>query len=106
VPPFTANYSRLYRWLGFVLAERLNTIRRRFKHVAEVTYEALACGLPVVTTRATGSVVRDRREGRIVPERDPKALADAIEQIVEDGALRDQLAIAARQRAHEFTWEK
>jgi glycosyltransferase involved in cell wall biosynthesis len=34
VPPFTANYSRLYRWLGFVLAERLNTIRRRFKHVA------------------------------------------------------------------------
>ena len=38
---------------------------------AEVTYEAIAAGVPVVTTRAAGSVVRDGIEGRIVPERDP-----------------------------------
>ena len=43
---------------------------------AEATYEALAAGLPVVTTRAAGSVVRDGIEGRIVPEQDPVALAD------------------------------
>src|SRR6185503_19097558 len=42
---------------------------------AEVTYEALACGVPVITTPEAGSVVRDGVEGRIVPSRDPEALA-------------------------------
>jgi glycosyltransferase involved in cell wall biosynthesis len=73
---------------------------------AEVTYEALAAGLPVITTKSAGSVVRDGIEGRIVPERDPKALASAIQELVEDRALRDRMALAARERAKEFTWER
>lgn len=73
---------------------------------AEVTYEAFAAGLPVITTRAAGSVARDGIEGRIVPERDSNTLADAIEQLVEDRALRERMATAARERARDFTWEK
>jgi glycosyltransferase involved in cell wall biosynthesis len=73
---------------------------------AEVTYEALAAGVPLVVTPAAGSVARDGVEGRIVPERDPAALADAIEQVVEDRALRARLAQNARERALDFTWEK
>jgi glycosyltransferase involved in cell wall biosynthesis len=73
---------------------------------AEVTYEALAAGVPVITTRAAGSVARDGIEGRIVPERDSNTLADAIEQLVEDRALRDRMATAARERARDYTWEK
>ena len=72
---------------------------------AEVTYEAIAAGVPVVTTRAAGSIARDDIEGRIVPERDSEALADAIEQIVEDRAARDRMAHAARERARDYTWE-
>jgi glycosyltransferase involved in cell wall biosynthesis len=73
---------------------------------AEVTYEALAAGLPVITTRAAGSVVRDGIEGCIVPERDADALAEAIEELVEDRALRDRTAVAARKRAWDYTLEK
>ena len=73
---------------------------------AEVTYEALACGLPVVTTRAAGSVVRDGIEGRLVPERDAATLAAAIVEIVDDREKRDRMAAAARERAKEFTWER
>lgn len=73
---------------------------------AEVTYEALAAGLPVITTRAAGSVVRDGIEGRIVPERNADALADAIGQLVEDRPLRERMAAAARERARDYTWEK
>lgn len=73
---------------------------------AEVTYEALAAGVPLVTTRAAGSAARDEVEGLTVPERDPVKLATAIERIVTDRALRDRLAAAARERAREFTWEK
>ena len=54
--------------------------------------------VPVVTTRAAGSVVRDGIEGRIVPERDPVALADAIAEIVEDRDKRARMSVAARER--------
>ena len=73
---------------------------------AGVTYEALAAGVPVVTTPAAGSVVRDGIDGRIVPERDPAALADAIAGIVEDRARRALLSAAARERARDYTWER
>jgi len=39
--------------------------------------------------------VTDGVEGRIVPERDAGALAEAIEQIVKDRALRDRMSAAA-----------
>ena len=73
---------------------------------AEVTYEALASGVPVVTTAAAGSVVRDGVEGRIVPARDAEALAEAVAGIVGNRALRAGMAAAARERAREFTWEE
>lgn len=73
---------------------------------AEATYEALACGVPVVTTSEAGSVVRDGVEGRIVPSRDLETLANAIAETVEDREKRTQMALAARERAREFTWER
>jgi glycosyltransferase involved in cell wall biosynthesis len=73
---------------------------------AEVTYEALAAGLPVITTEATGSVVRDGIEGFIIPERDAEALANRIEELVENRQLRDRMAAAARKRAQDYTWDK
>lgn len=73
---------------------------------AEVTYEAMAAGVPLVVTKAAGSVARDGIEGLIVPERDSDALADAIESIIENRGLRTTMAAAARERAREFTWDK
>ena len=73
---------------------------------AETTYEALACGVPVVTTLEAGSVVRDGVDGRIAPSRDPGALANAIAEIVEDRQKRERMSRAARDRAHDYTWER
>jgi len=73
---------------------------------AEATYEALACGVPVVTTLEAGSVVRDGIDGRIVPSRDPEALANAIAEIVEDRQKRERMSRAGRDRAHDYTWER
>ena len=70
------------------------------------TYEALALGIPVVTTPSTGSVVRDGIEGYIVHERDPEGLAEAVARIVEDRGLRETLSARARLRAAEFTWAR
>ena len=73
---------------------------------AEATYEALAAGVPVVTTPEAGSVVRNGIEGLIVAPRDPETLANGIAEIVEDREKREQTARAARERAREFTWER
>lgn len=73
---------------------------------AEVTYEALAAGVPVITTAAAGSVVRDGIEGRIVAERDSAGLAEAIAEVVGDREMRERMATAAGARAREFTWER
>ncbi len=77
-----------------------------FEGSAEVTYEALASGLPVITTPAAGSVVRDGIEGFIVPERDPNALAERIRQLMNDRALRERMSAAAKERARHFTWKQ
>jgi glycosyltransferase involved in cell wall biosynthesis len=73
---------------------------------ALVTYEAMACGLPVVTTPNAGSLVRDGVEGFIVPIRDPDALAERMERLRANARLRQALGRAARMRAEEFTWEQ
>lgn len=73
---------------------------------ALVTYEALACGLPVVTTPNAGSVVRDGSEGFIVPIRDVDALATRLERLRADEQLRRELGQAARRRAEAFTWDR
>lgn len=72
---------------------------------ASAVAEALGAGVPVVTTRAAGSIVRDGVEGFIVPERDPIALAHAIQTISEDRDLRARMSEAAKIRAARFTWD-
>ncbi|KAA0700237.1 glycosyltransferase [Neorhizobium sp. P12A] len=70
---------------------------------ATVVYEALASGLPVVTTENTGTVVRDGIEGFIVPVGDPEAIASAIDRFVADDELRAAMSLNATRRASEFT---
>lgn len=71
---------------------------------AFATYEAMASGLPIVTTLNSGSVARDGQDGFIVPIRDVEALMARIETLYRDPALRAAMGQAARARACEFTW--
>lgn len=70
--------------------------------------EAQAAGLPVVSTRVGGipESVRDLQTGFLVPPRDSKALADAIERLIRNPALRQQLGLAGQRRAREFDTER
>ena len=63
-----------------------------------VIQEALALGTPVVSTDVTGipEVVRDGETGLQVPQRDPAALAAALERLLTDRDLRVELASRAR----------
>jgi hypothetical protein len=73
---------------------------------ALVHLEAMAAGLPVVTTPNCGSVVRDGVDGFIVPIRDPAAIAEQIKRIVTDRSLRAKMSANARARAQQFSLQR
>jgi len=65
--------------------------------VSGVLREAMACGLPVVTTDVGGNaeLVENGVSGLVVPVRQPASLAEAIRRLIDDEALRRRLAAAA-----------
>jgi L-malate glycosyltransferase len=60
--------------------------------------DAMCFGVPVVATAAGGlpEVVEDEVSGRVVPVRDPAALAAALREVAGDAALRARLGAASR----------
>lgn len=65
--------------------------------------EAMASGRPVVATDISGisELVEDGVTGLLVREKDPAALAGAVERLAADPELRDRLARAGRKRVEE-----
>lgn len=71
--------------------------------------EAMAMGLPVVTTDAGGTreLVLDGQTGYIVPQRDIDSLAHAIIKLINDAALRQRMGHAGRERVEdEFSFRR
>jgi D-inositol-3-phosphate glycosyltransferase len=73
-----------------------------------VALEAMACGTPVIASRVGGLTytVRDGETGFLVPERDPKALAEKLEMVLTDAALRRRLSRRAIEVAASYSWDK
>jgi glycosyltransferase involved in cell wall biosynthesis len=73
---------------------------------AKVTYEAAASGLPQITTREAGDVVRDGIEGIIVKPGNVDAIAAALDHLYRHPEIVEQMGAAARRRVVEnFTWD-
>jgi glycosyltransferase involved in cell wall biosynthesis len=70
-----------------------------------VAYECITNRTPLVATAVGGllDIVDDGRTGRLVPPRDPSALASAIVELLTDPARREQMASAAAENIEEFT---
>jgi len=74
--------------------------------VPKVLLEAAAMGKAIVTTDHPGcrEAVRDGYNGLLVPIKDPTALADAIEKLLADSALREEMGKRSREMAvNEFS---
>jgi len=69
----------------------------------KVLVEAAAAGRPIVTTDVPGcrDVVDHERNGLLVPPGDGEALANALERLARDPALRAQMGVEGRRKAEE-----
>ncbi|NQW00552.1 MAG: glycosyltransferase family 4 protein [Rhodospirillales bacterium] len=73
-----------------------------------VIAEAMACGLPIVTTHAVGAVdlLTPGLDGLVVPPADSPALALALEQLVDDAELRQKMGRRALETVRAgHSWE-
>jgi len=72
-----------------------------------VALEAMACGTPVIASRVGGLTytVRDGETGFLVPERDPKALAEKLKLLLGQDELREEMGRRAVQVAQMYGWD-
>ncbi len=68
-----------------------------------VVLEAMACGLPVITTENSCAydVVVDGKNGFVIPIRDPKAIKEKLEMLIECKETRSKIGIEARKTVEE-----
>jgi glycosyltransferase involved in cell wall biosynthesis len=67
--------------------------------------EAMAYGLPVITTPNCGKVVRDGINGFVVPVADAKALAEAVTRFDQDRGLASRMSAECRETVKGFSIE-
>lgn len=78
------------------------------EHFGQVTIEAMAAGVPVVTTDVGGSpeINLHRQTGLVVPAKNSGAIAEAVIRILSDANLHKQFSENARRRVQEnYTYE-
>lgn len=68
--------------------------------------EAMASGLPIVTTRCEGVDELIADNGIVVEDSRPETLAATVRKLADDPALRQAMSIAARKKAENFGWDK
>jgi glycosyltransferase involved in cell wall biosynthesis len=68
-----------------------------------VAIEAMACGLPVVAAAHGGllDIVLDAQTGLLFEPRSPRALADSLQRLASDKAMRRKLGLAGARRQAE-----
>jgi glycosyltransferase involved in cell wall biosynthesis len=112
-----APFEGTYRYLGYVPHERMADIYSQIdalvlptllEGLSQVCLEAMARGRTVVTTPNSGleGILRDGKDGFIVPIRDVPALSEKIEFLYRNRETCVDMGLSARQTVEEYTWER
>jgi len=89
----------LHHWDVFVLSSIAETF-------GIVILEAMEAGVPVVASNVGGipDIITNKKNGLLVPVRSPKAIALAVEQMIDHPTFAAKLKREARERLTDFDW--
>ncbi|WP_395327348.1 glycosyltransferase family 4 protein [Novosphingobium sp. BL-8H] len=90
---------------GWVAECDLFVLSSRYEGFPNALAEAMAAGLPVISARCDfgpADMVEHGRTGLLVAPDDPQALADALEEMIENRAARERIGAAAAQAMARF----
>jgi len=101
------------KFMGRVPAEQMPQLYRdndifimssAHEGMSNAMLEAMACGLPIVTTRCEGTEELVSDNGIVVERDDANDIAAAVKRLVRDEQTYERMAAAARERAKLFSW--
>jgi glycosyltransferase involved in cell wall biosynthesis len=105
-----------YQSLGFLNPKDLAEQYRRADILLSASWyesfplfplEAMACGLPVVTTSlGTEDYAVHGKTAEIVRAQDPEGIARGLVQVITDSAYARRIAEAGCAASHDFTWDR
>ena len=98
--------NRTSNWPRYYAATDLTVVPSRYESFGLVAIESMACGTPVVASRAGGLAytVEEGRNGLLVPYGDAPALTAALDRALRDEQLREQMSVGALATAQEYSW--
>jgi len=77
-----------------------------YEGLPNVLVEAMALGLPVISTNCPygpSEIIEDGKNGILVPVKNPRAISEAVLKVLGDNQLRDKLRKEAKIRARDFS---
>jgi glycosyltransferase involved in cell wall biosynthesis len=104
LPPDSFSFPRTGTDIrGYYRQAQLVALSSVHESLPNVILEAMACGLPVVSTLVGGTdeLIQEGQTGFLVRPRDPAALARALEKLIADPARQKEFGLAGRRRARE-----
>jgi D-inositol-3-phosphate glycosyltransferase len=87
-------------------AAEVCVVPSHYESFGMVALEAMACGTPVIASRVGGLTftVQDGSTGFLVPNDDPKALAEKLSLLLTDEALRQEMGQRAATHSKRYGW--
>lgn len=80
-----------------------------YEGLPNVLIEAMALGLPVISTNCPygpSEIIEDGRNGVLIPVGNPQAISEAVLRVLGDENLRERLKVEAKRRAKDFSLDK
>ena len=107
------NIADSVAFMGRVPAERMPQLYRdnhifvmssAHEGMSNAMLEAMASGLPIITTRCEGAEELIENNGIVVEDPHVEAIAEAVKELADNRQEYKLMSIAARKRAERFSW--